>query len=158
ENIPKWLRNEAIAILSNEMSNTLSKLDLTYTEVDIDENLNIELIDKNSARSVLLSQASGGESVAVAIAFVLAMQKVIQKMIAGEEVFDFLILDEPTTHLDDERVRDLVEVFRTLGERGEGVPQLIIVTHDEQLKEAGDAIYEVKKIPGKGSFVSEVLE
>jgi exonuclease SbcC len=52
---------------------------------------------------------------------------------------DFLILDEPTTHLDENRRKELVNVLENLRR----VPQLIIVDHHSELLTAADTRFQV---------------
>ena len=56
---------------------------------------------------------------------------------------DFLILDEPTTHLDENRRKELVTVLENLRR----VPQLIIVDHHPELLEAADTRFLVSLTP-----------
>jgi exonuclease SbcC len=56
-----------------------------------------------------------------------------------------LILDEPTVFLDSghvTRLADLVESMRDLG-----VEQIVVVTHDEELRGAADDLVRVEKNP-----------
>jgi len=68
-----------------------------------------------------------GQQVLASMAFLLALSGVLGQL-------DFLILDEPTTHLDENRRRELVTVFENLRR----VPQLIIVDHHPELLEAAE--------------------
>lgn len=52
---------------------------------------------------------------------------------------DFLILDEPTTHLDENRRKELVNVLENL----KRVPQLIIVDHHPELLKVADTRFQV---------------
>ncbi len=75
---------------------------------------------------------SGGQRVAVSIAFLLALSELLSTT-------GFVILDEPTTHLDEKRREDLVKVLSTL----QNIPQLVIVDHHPELKEAADLRFNV---------------
>jgi len=66
------------------------------------------------------------------MAFLLALSEVLSQL-------DFLILDEPTTHLDGSRRKELVTVLENLRR----VPQLIIVDHHPELFEAADSRFQV---------------
>ncbi len=63
-------------------------------------------------------------------------------------------MDEPTTHLDEERRRELVEIMKNFFREGAAVPQMIIVTHHRELEEVADTVYRVEKVDG----VSRVVE
>uniref|UniRef100_UPI0034E247B2 SbcC/MukB-like Walker B domain-containing protein n=1 Tax=Methanothrix sp. TaxID=90426 RepID=UPI0034E247B2 len=88
---------------------------------------------------IKVEMMSGGERIAIAIAMRLALAKAL----AGGAV-EAIMLDEPTIHLDSQRRRDLVKVFRKLGT----IPQMLIVTHDSDLEEVADTIILVRKEHG----------
>ncbi len=75
---------------------------------------------------------SGGQQVLASMAFLMALSEVLSQL-------DFLILDEPTTHLDENRRKELVNVLENLRR----VPQLIIVDHHPELLEAADTRFQV---------------
>lgn len=51
----------------------------------------------------------------------------------------FLLLDEPSNHLDQKRIEELVGVLQEL----QNVPQLIVVDHREELAQGADVRYRV---------------
>ncbi len=65
----------------------------------------------------------------------------------GASNLNFVILDEPTTHLDQERRRSLVNVFSQISNMTEMISksplQFIIITHDAEIFENSkvDRIY-----------------
>jgi exonuclease SbcC len=75
---------------------------------------------------------SGGQQVLTSMAFLMALSEVLSEL-------DFLILDEPTTHLDENRRKELVNVLENLRR----VPQLIIVDHHPELFAAADTRFQV---------------
>lgn len=75
---------------------------------------------------------SGGEVIALGLAFRLALSMF---MIKGR--IPLLILDEPTPFLDEERRRKLVDITTNYLRK---IPQVIIVSHDEELKDAADRV------------------
>jgi len=82
-----------------------------------------------------LSFLSGGERIALGLAFRLALSLYL----AGE--IPLLIMDEPTPYLDDERRRRLVDIMERYLRR---IPQVIIVSHDEELKDAADRVIRIR--------------
>jgi exonuclease SbcC len=90
----------------------------------------------SSEISVKVDSLSGGQRIALSLALRLAIAKMLN------EKADFLILDEPTIHLDDSRKRELIDLLGDLKERN-FIKQLIIVTHDEEIEERSDTIYKV---------------
>ncbi|MEM2074251.1 MAG: AAA family ATPase, partial [Nitrososphaeria archaeon] len=105
-----------------EMGISRISLEEKKREVDIKCYGNRGLIDINSM--------SGGEQVAVALALRFAMANLM-----GKGRIDFVILDEPTAHLDVERRRSLLELINKLNSRLENIflKQIIIITHDEEI-------------------------
>ncbi|CAB3289222.1 DNA double-strand break repair Rad50 ATPase [Methanocaldococcus lauensis] len=82
-----------------------------------------------------LSFLSCGERIALGLAFRLALSLYL----AGE--IPLLIMDEPTPYLDDERRRRLVDIMERYLKK---IPQVIIVSHDEELKDAADKVVRIR--------------
>jgi len=55
----------------------------------------------------------------------------------------FMILDEPTIHLDSQRRSELLNVIK---ESTNAVPQIIVVTHDEEVLRIADYVIRVEKL------------
>jgi len=90
---------------------------------------------------------SGGQQVLASMAFLMALSEVLSDL-------DFLILDEPTTHLDENRRRELVNVLENLRR----VPQLIIVDHHPELLAAAETRFQVSLNNQGQSEVSQTVE
>jgi len=96
-----------------------------------------------SGEEVEITNLSGGERTSVALSYRLALSN-IAAQISGIQKSELLILDEPTVGFDKEDIRTLPEVLRNL----KTIPQIIIVTHEEELKDAGDHKFEIEKVGG----------
>lgn len=96
-----------------------------------------------SGEEVPISNLSGGERTSVALSYRLALAN-IAAQISGIQRSELLILDEPTVGFDKEDIRTLPEVLRNL----KTIPQIIIVTHEDELKDAGDYKFEIEKVGG----------
>ncbi|MEM2858984.1 MAG: AAA family ATPase, partial [Nitrososphaerota archaeon] len=83
------------------------------------------------AREVSWERLSGGEKVVLALALRLAIGDVL-----GAQRLGFFVLDEPTVHLDAEKRRRLRDVLMRLGRK---MPQVIVITHDEEVFEGAEA-------------------
>ena len=90
---------------------------------------------------------SGGQQVLASMAFLMALSEVLSEL-------DFLILDEPTTHLDEDRRKELVSVLGNLRR----VPQLVIVDHHPELLAAADTRFQVALNSEGQSEVTELTE
>ena len=142
EELPTRILSETMSRLEEEMTRIIQEFDLSYTGVSIDpETLEFRLVDPGGGE-VSLSQLSGGEQTSVALAYVVGLNKVLGG-VAG-----FLVLDEPTTHLDPGRRKALVSVLRRALEPSTGLSQLVIVTHHEEVKDAADVLCNVSNRNG----------
>jgi DNA repair protein SbcC/Rad50 len=82
---------------------------------------------------------SGGERTSVALAFRLALNVLTKRVSAGMRS-NLLILDEPTDGFSKEQLGSVREVLDDVG-----CPQVIIVSHDEELESFADQIFRVGK-------------
>ena len=150
DGIQRKIRDLSRPLIEKNVRELVRLFELDYFDVKIDEDYNVTLVGPLGEHTV--SMISGGERIALALALRLALAKVI----AGSEI-EFMLLDEPTIHLDEERRRDLVKVLRRVFSEKGIIPQLIIVTHDRELEEAADIVYRVEK-GNEGSRIEKVNE
>ena len=60
-----------------------------------------------------------------------------------------IIMDEPTTHLDEERRKELVNILSSFfREGGRIIPQMLIITHHPEIVDVADMIYTIRKEDG----------
>ncbi|MEM3491238.1 MAG: SbcC/MukB-like Walker B domain-containing protein, partial [Fervidicoccaceae archaeon] len=154
--IPPLLMQYAIRALKTRLVESYRRFDLSYDDIRIDDYFNISLINSAQDMEVILDGSSGGEKVAVYLSFIFAAQEVVSELYGGGRRSGFIVLDEPTVNLDETRVRYLADVLREAITVGKGA-QIIVVTHDEGLKEAGDTVLRVVK-RGRISYVEEENE
>ena len=141
DGIQKVIRARAKPLLERFAKESFEKFNLEYSDVKIDDDYNISVAGPQGIRTI--DQISGGERVALAIALRLAIARVL-----GGKI-ETLILDEPTTHLDEERRKELVNILNSFfREGGRIIPQMIVITHHEELEEVADIVYNVRKIEG----------
>jgi exonuclease SbcC len=85
-------------------------------------------------KSYDVSSLSGGQNIAISLAYRLALNRVVREYSPSLKR-SVLILDEPTTGFSPDVVKRLKQLLKEIG----GVEgQAIVVTHDEELVEAGD--------------------
>ncbi len=134
---PALIRKASLARIESLMKKYIEFFNMSYSDVRVDDRFNITLVSPYLEADV--SKLSGGEVVVTAITALLALHNIVSGGRLG-----FLILDEPTIHLDEEKRRQLIDILKEF--RGGGViPQLIVVTHHDEVKEAADLVYEVSK-------------
>ncbi|MHA1863791.1 MAG: AAA family ATPase, partial [Candidatus Thorarchaeota archaeon] len=92
---------------------------------------------------------SGGESSSVALAYRLALNKVINTMVDEIKTKDIIILDEPTDGFSNDQMDKIRDVVNQLGAR-----QTIIVSHEPKIESYVDSIIRITKDDGV-SMISE---
>ena len=138
------LRSWALNSISIKASEYLSVLNTKIQRIALSEKARDVSIACHSKTEVLeLESLSGGEKVSVALALRLGMANLL-----GSSNLNLMILDEPTTHLDAERKKSLVEVLAQLSGIGKSqtAMQFLIITHDAEIfeNEYVGQIYEFK--------------
>ncbi len=83
---------------------------------------------------------SGGEKTAIALAYRLALNQVINNLITTIKTKDLLILDEPTDGFSDEQLDRVKNVLDELN-----IKQLIIVSHEQKVESFVDHIIRLNK-------------
>ncbi|MDH3611000.1 MAG: SMC family ATPase [Nitrosopumilus sp.] len=127
------LRSWALNTISIKASEYLTLLNTKIQRIQLSEKLRDITITCYSKKETLdLESLSGGEQVSVALALRLGMAKLL-----GSSNLNLMVLDEPTTHLDAERKKSLVEVLSQLSNisNSEMPMQFIIITHDAEIFE-----------------------
>jgi len=127
------LRSWALNAISTKASEYLTLLNTKIQRIQLAEKTRDISITCFSKKEVLdLESLSGGEQVSVALALRLGMAKLL-----GSSNLNLMVLDEPTTHLDAERKKSLVEVLSQLSNisNSEMPMQFIIITHDAEIFE-----------------------
>jgi len=127
------LRSWALMTISAKASEYLDTLNTKIHRVELSEkarDITITCYSKNNP--IDIDSLSGGEQVSVALSLRLGMAHLL-----GASNLNFIILDEPTTHLDGERRRALVRVLSQLSDITgvTGPLQFIIITHDAEIFE-----------------------
>ena len=106
--------------------------------VTLDTTLTPQIVQ--NGYDVTVSQLSGGEKTSVALAYRLALNRVMSDVFAAIKTKNLLILDEPTDGFSEEqldRVRDVLTALPT--------GQLIIVSHEPKVETFVDHVLRVTK-------------
>ena len=93
---------------------------------------------------------SGGERTAIALAYRLALNQVINDIVSNIKTANLVILDEPTDGFSHQQLNKMRDVLDELN-----MQQLIIVSHEPQIESFVDNIIKIKK--EKGISVIEAL-
>ncbi|MEM3830577.1 MAG: AAA family ATPase, partial [Conexivisphaerales archaeon] len=133
----KHIRAAARKSIEYYARSLLRSFNLAYTDLRLDEDYNVYVYGPFGEQPI--DSLSGGEKTAVALCLRLG----IAAALTGNRI-QCIMMDEPTTHLDPDRRRELVRLLSNLrGERGL-IPQAIIVTHDQEVEQAADQVYRVE--------------
>ncbi len=133
------LRTDLNATLRPDLSELASGFlrDLTngrYTDLELDEDYGATLLDDGDPKAVI----SGGEEDIANLALRLAISQMIAER-AGQPL-SLLILDEIFGSLDEDRRAAVVDLLRSLADR---VPQVILITHIDSVREGFDRVVRV---------------
>jgi len=118
-----------------------------------DETLNIRLDDEftpvieQNGYETTIENLSGGERTAVALAYRLALNRVINDIIGEIKTKDILMLDEPTEGFSSEQLDKIRAVLEQLN-----IKQIIIVSHESKIESFVDNVIKINKT----EHVSEV--
>jgi len=153
--VGKSLRSWALEIISQKASEYLEKLNTKIQRISLSEktrDVNISCYSRNTTLD--LESLSGGEQVSVALALRLGMSHLL-----GASNLNFMILDEPTAHLDSERRKSLVNVLSQLTslKEDDSSMQFIIITHDAEIFDDSSVenIYKFESNPN-GTVISRL--
>ena len=138
DGVQKMIRARARPLLERSTRDLFERFNLAYSDIKIDDDYNIAVIGPSGEQQI--EQISGGERVALAIALRLAIAQVLSGRV------ETIIMDEPTTHLDEERRKELVNILSSFfREGGRIIPQMLIITHHPEIVDVADVIYTIKK-------------
>jgi exonuclease SbcC len=147
------LRSWALAVISQKASEYAALFNIGISRIEVGEekrDIAITCYGKNG--EIDMDSLSGGEKVAVALALRLGIAQMM-----GSSKLDFVILDEPTTHLDEERRKALVKIISEAFREGAGpLSQMLIITHDSDIFEDSevDAVFRFA-MTSEGSHVTK---
>jgi len=153
--VGKSLRSWALEIISQKASEYLEKLNTKIQRISLSEktrDVNISCYSRNTMLDI--ESLSGGEQVSIALALRLGMSHLL-----GASNLNFMILDEPTAHLDSERRKSLVNVLSQLTslKEDDSSMQFIIITHDAEIFDDSSVenIYKFESNPN-GTVISRL--
>ena len=134
------LRSWALKTISFKASEYATMFNIGISRIDLAEKVkDVDIICYGRHGEIDINSLSGGEKIAVALALRFAISYMM-----GSSKLDFIILDEPTAHLDTERRKSMVKIISEAFKDGDGpLSQIIIITHDAEIFEDSevDRIY-----------------
>ena len=148
------LRTRALALISAKASEYINIFNVGLSRITLVEKpREIKVLCYGKRGEIDTISLSGGEKVAVSLAIRMGIA-----FLMGSSKIDFIVLDEPTTNLDEERRRSFVKIISDVFSKGMSpLSQMIIITHDEEIFENSEVEQVYKfKMTEKGSSVSIV--
>ena len=148
------LRTRALNLISAKASEYINIFNVWLSKITlIEKPPEIKVLCYGKRGEIDTVSLSGGEKVAVSLAIRMGIA-----FLMGSSKIDFIVLDEPTTNLDEERRRSFVKIISDVFSKGMSpLSQMIIITHDEEIFENSEVEQVYKfKMTEKGSSVSVV--
>ena len=95
---------------------------------------------------------SGGERTAIALAYRLSLNQVVNSLLSRIKTRDIVILDEPTDGFSEQQLDKMRDVLRQLE-----VKQLIIVSHEPKIENFVENVIRFRKEHGVSKMIEEKL-
>jgi len=137
------IEKQVLAKIYNEFNATFQKWFGTLVEDELIiarlDDLFAPILQQNGY-DMPFEDLSGGEKTACALAYRLALNKVINDVVSTITTRDLIILDEPTDGFSDEQLDKMREVIQELGMR-----QVILVSHERKIESFVDRVLRVEK-------------
>lgn len=146
KSVKAQLRKENIGLLNkyaNEIFNSVYN-NKVYQRMEISEDYDITLVTGDNMK-ISPEDLSGGEKTIVSLAIRAGVYKLLVERQGSADTLPPFILDEPTTFLDSSHVSNLQDVIETI--TSWDVPQILIVSHREDMIQNADSGYRVEKDP-----------
>jgi len=156
-NLEEWISNNFIQLVSSVEKSVMNKLKAEFSNLFSDwflrlvsDSFNVYLdeeftpIIESQDYVIDYDYLSGGERTAIALAYRLALNQIINSLISDIKTKGFIILDEPTDGFSSQQLDKMRSVLEELN-----VKQLIIVSHEQKVEDFVDKIIRFKKINGK---------
>ncbi|MBP7708504.1 AAA family ATPase [Candidatus Pacearchaeota archaeon] len=148
-----WFEQKFLSLINLTETNVLATLRRDFSKI-FNEWFTLLVSDSLSARlnedftPVITNQdyeidydfLSGGERTAVALAYRLALNQIINSMLSTLKTKDLIILDEPTDGFSEQQLDKMRDIFSELESK-----QIILVSHEQKIEGFVDNIIRLKK-------------
>ena len=154
--IENWLSQKFIPLISFIEKNVMIKLKSEFSglfaewfSMLVSDSFNVRIDDyftpviEYQDYEIDYSYLSGGERTAVALAYRLALNQVINSLLSKIKTRDIVILDEPTDGFSDKQLDKMRDVLNQLN-----VKQLIIVSHEQKIEGFVENVIKLRKENG----------
>tara|TARA_Y100000034_G_scaffold37901_1_gene46552 strand:- start:1842 stop:3887 length:2046 start_codon:yes stop_codon:yes gene_type:complete len=151
--LENWLSQKFMILISAIEKNIMLKLKSEFSKLfvewfsmlvsesfDVMINEDFTPILKQQDYEIDYSYLSGGERTAVALAYRLALNQVINSVLSDIKTKDIVVLDEPTDGFSEQQLDKMLDVLLQLD-----VNQLIIVSHEQKIEGFVENVIKFKK-------------
>ena len=151
-----WLIKKFVPLIYYIEKSVMTKLNLEFSKLFaewfsmlVSDNFNIRLDDdftpiiEQQDYEIDYAYLSGGERTAVALAYRLALNQVINSLLSKIKTKDLVILDEPTDGFSEQQLDKIRDVLQQLN-----VSQLIIVSHEQKIESFVENVIRFRKDGG----------
>ncbi len=154
--LENWLSKQFISLISFIEKNVMTKLKTEFSKLFaewfymlVSDTFNVRLADdftpivEQQDYEIDYAYLSGGERTAIALAYRLALNQVINSLLSKIKTRDLVILDEPTDGFSEQQLDKMRDVLQQLN-----VKQLIIVSHEQKMEGFVENVIKFRKISG----------
>ncbi len=151
-----WISKKFIPAISNIENNVMTKLRREFSKLFsewfamlVPETFNIRIDEKftpiieQKDYEIEYQYLSGGERTAIALAYRLSLNQVLNSLLSKIKTKDFVILDEPTDGFSEAQLDKMRNILEELN-----IGQLIIVSHEQKMESFVDNAIKFNKING----------
>ncbi|MBU2616084.1 MAG: SMC family ATPase, partial [Nanoarchaeota archaeon] len=148
-----WIQEKFITMINLTEKNVMTKLRSEFSSIFcewflilVSDSLSVRLdedftpIISNQDYEIEYDFLSGGERTAVALAYRLALNQVLNSLLSRIKTKNMIILDEPTDGFATEQIDKMRDIFEQLK-----AEQIILVSHEEKIEGFVDHIIRIKK-------------
>jgi len=152
-NLQDWIEEKFLAIIKLTEKNVMAKLRNEFSKIFsewfltlVSDSLSVRLdedftpIISNQDYEIEYDFLSGGERTAVALAYRLALNQILNSLLSRIKTKDIIILDEPTDGFSEQQLDKMRDIFEQLNSN-----QIIIVSHEQKIEGFVDNIIRIKK-------------
>jgi exonuclease SbcC len=160
--LEEWLSKKFMPIILVVEKNVFTKLKIEFSKLFsewfsmlVSDNFNVRLsedftpIIEHQDYEIDYAYLSGGERTAIALAYRLALNQVINSFLSKIKTKDLVILDEPTDGFSEQQLDKMRGVLEELN-----VSQLIIVSHEQKIESFVESVIRFKKEGGRSMIES----
>jgi exonuclease SbcC len=152
-NLQDWFEEKFLPLISLTETNVMITLRRDFSKIFnewfstlVSESLSVRLdedftpVVTNQDYEIDYDFLSGGERTAVALAYRLALNQVINSMLSKLKTKDLIILDEPTDGFSEQQLYKMRDIFEQLDAK-----QILLVSHEQKIEGFVDNIIRIKK-------------